>query len=81
MDYGINIFLFHELFHKHHKHVACLDIKEGRIECVASCYFVWHISHNFVVAGDEVLSNLKNLMKGAAKKKVLRPQPKLDAER
>jgi len=34
-----------------------------------------------VIAGDEVLSNLKNLMKGAAKKKVLRPQPKLDAER
>jgi len=32
-------------------------------------------------AGDEVLSNLKNLMKGAAKKKVLRPQPKLNADR
>ena len=31
--------------------------------------------------GDEVLSNLKNLMKGAAKKKVLRPQPKLNADR
>lgn len=30
---------------------------------------------------DEVLANLKNLSKGAAKKKVQRPQPKLDAER
>jgi len=41
----------------------------------------WYILHNFVIVGDEVLSNLKNLMKGAAKKKVLRPQPKLDAAR
>jgi len=30
---------------------------------------------------DEVLSNLKNLAKGAAKKRVMRPQPKLDATR
>ena len=28
-----------------------------------------------------MLSNLQKLAKGAAKKKVLRPQPKLDAER
>jgi hypothetical protein len=31
--------------------------------------------------GDEVLLNLQKLAKGAAKKKVLRPQPKLDAVR
>ena len=40
----------------------------------------------FIYVGEEgtdadVLSKLKDLSKGAAKKKVMRPQPKLDLER
>jgi len=35
----------------------------------------------YIFLGDEVLSNLENLAKGAAKKRVSRPQPKLNSQR